>query len=692
MTTPPISSWRQLNLSCTDWQAAERMASTHLRPLLADAEHAGTVDAWWFVRKGDVWRLRLRPALGTTASQLAETLLGAGAVQSWTEVRYEPETHAFGGAVGMNLAHDLFSADSRHLLDHLAGAGPRLRRELPIVLASRLLRAAGLDQYEQADCWTHLAAHRTPTTAATEPSRQTLLELRSLLTAGADSPTSPLSSTPGWPVAFEHLGRSLAALAAAGSLTRGLRAVLTHHLLFLFNRHGVSAADQHTLAAAASSLVFGPADTVASRSETVDPSTGKLEDFTDDGGSVRTAESADGEEPRATTLRNALTDYIASFQTFRTPQIEAAFRTVPRHRFLPGIDLDVAYGRKPIVTRRAADGTSLSSASSPKLVATMLEQLTPQHGDRVLEIGTATGINAALLAELVGDTGEVVTIELDDDLAASAADHLRASGYPEVTVVCGDGGLGHPDRATYDGLIVTAEATDITPAWWDQLRLGGRAVIPLRLHGSGLARAIAFKYQAPGHMTSTSAVVCGFVPMRGGTEHHSGHVRLADDVILKIDATETEDHPALTEALHHPRRRQWTGIHVRHDEPAEHLDLWLATATDRPFGRLSVSTAARAAGLADPALRWGGAALHNGDSLAYLTAREPNDDALELGITAHGPNSDKLTAHLAELLDIWAGQRPSQPTIAAYRDTTLAPADSGATHIRRPHTLFTINW
>jgi protein-L-isoaspartate(D-aspartate) O-methyltransferase len=121
---------------------------------------------------------------------------------------------------------------------------------------------------------------------------------------------------------------------------------------------------------------------------------------------------------RAERLRNDLTDYIKGWGTFRTPQVEAAFHTVPRHLFLPGVDPDIVYGRRSVVTGRAADGTSVSSASSPKLVATMLEQLGLQPGQRVLEIGAATGINAALLAEPVGPTGAVVTIELDDDLAA----------------------------------------------------------------------------------------------------------------------------------------------------------------------------------------------------------------------------------------------------------------------------------
>ncbi|MGH3801474.1 MAG: hypothetical protein ACRDTD_15330 [Pseudonocardiaceae bacterium] len=76
-------------------------------------------------------------------------------------------------------------------------------------------------------------------------------------------------------------------------------------------------------------------------------------------------------------LRTTLADYIRRRGTFRTPQVEAAFRAVPRHLFLPGVDVETAYAPQVVVTKRAEDGTAISSASSPNLVATMLEQLTP---------------------------------------------------------------------------------------------------------------------------------------------------------------------------------------------------------------------------------------------------------------------------------------------------------------------------
>ena len=151
----------------------------------------------------------------------------------------------------------------------------------------------------------------------------------------------------------------------------------------------------------------------------------------------------------------------------------------------------------------------------------MLEQLDPQPGHRVLEIGAATGINAALLAELTTPGGTVVTIELDQDLADGARAGLDRAGYDTVKVICGDGALGDPDHAPYDRIIVTAGAWDISAAWWDQLADHGRIVVPLRVHESGLTRCFAFDRTDTHQLVSTTTpLVCGFVPMRGTRRTH----------------------------------------------------------------------------------------------------------------------------------------------------------------------------
>ncbi|MEO7193471.1 MAG: methyltransferase, FxLD system [Pseudonocardiaceae bacterium] len=687
------TGWCQVNLWCGDWHAAEHMAVTHLGPLLTQAEHTGSLTCWWFVRKGESWRVRFLPGdvrdenSVAFAEHLTTTLIERGAIHRAVpighgEVVYEPEIHAFGGADAMALAHNLFHADSRHILHHLARAQPDAdhRCEVGLLLGTRLMRSAGQDWYEQGDIWARLAAHRTTETHH-EPSPATLAAVQWLLAATGDTGDSPLALAPDWPAAFEHTGQALADMAQQGTLTRGLRAVLAHHLLFAFNRLGIAAEHQHVLATAARQVVFqreiGPDPPLSSGS----------------GRPHSTTVSAVTTTTDPEQLRQDLVSFIDGFGTFRTARVKDAFRTVPRHLFLPGVDLTTAYAPKPVVTKRAGDGTAVSSASSPHVVATMLEQLDVAPGHRVLEIGAATGINAALLAELVGPTGIVVTIELDDDLAAGASASLTATGYGQVEVLCGDGALGHPAGAPYDRIIVTAGAWDIVSAWWQQLAVGGRLVVPLRLHGSGLTRSIAFDLDEPGRMISTWAAVCGFVPMRGAAEIREPHVRLAADVILTFDADDVPDEAGLAQVLTHPADEHWTAVRVRHDEPAEHLDLWLATTTSGArFGRLSVAPAARALGLLNPATRWTGATLYDGGSIAYLTARPASDDAIELGIIAHGPDSGKLAGRARELLHRWSRGRPAQPIITACPAGTPSDTPSSGTHIRRPDTSITIGW
>lgn len=405
-----------------------------------------------------------------------------------------------------------------------------------------------------------------------------------------------------------------------------------------------------------------------------------------------TTDATDTTVPDAEQLRANLADYIRGRRTFRSPRVEAAFRTVPRHLFLPDLDLPAAYQPQVVVTKRAADGTAISSASHPNLVASMLEQLDVQPGHRVLEIGTATGINAALLAELVGPTGIVVTIEIDADLAASARAALTAAGHHHVEVICADGAAGYPAGAPYHRIIVTAAAWDLPPAWWRQLDVAGRIVVPLRLHSSGLTRSIAFDLTQPGRMVSNSAQVCGFVSMRGATAHAEYCLQLTGDVALHLDAADIQDEAALGQALRYPAHEHWTGITIADHEPVEHLDLWLATTGSR-FARLSVAAAARQSGLVNPALRWAGAALHNGrTTLAYLVLRPQSSESAELGVIAHGPHSDEFATQAATLLHRWHRERPAQPVITAYPADTPDDQLAPGTHIDRPHTRLTIAW
>lgn len=130
-----------------------------------------------------------------------------------------------------------------------------------------------------------------------------------------------------------------------------------------------------------------------------------------------------------------------------------------------------------------------------------------------------------------------------------------------------------------------------------------------------------------------------------------------------------------------------------HDEPAAHLDLWLAIMNaGLSFGRLSIGSSARTLGLADPALRWAGAGLYDGGTLVYVTARPAGEDANELGLIAHGPDSSKLLGQFNDLLRRWSQDRPQQPVVTAYFATTPDDRLAAGVRVTRPETRLTIGW
>ncbi|MGW5557052.1 methyltransferase, FxLD system [Micromonospora sp. NPDC003944] len=686
--SPPIQAvsvcqWRQVNLTFADWHAAEKYAATRLAPALISAEDSGVITAFWFIRKTQTWRLRLLPGdrQARFYALLADLTIDAR-IRGVTEPIYRPEAYAFGGDQAMTVAHTLFHADSRHILGHLAASGAH-RRELGVVLATRLMRAAGLEFAEQGDVWRHLAIRRHQSDTP-GPSPQLIAAVQRLLIASDDAPGSPLAATPQWPQAHERAGADLGFLDQHGALTRNLRGVLAHHLLFLFNRLGISAADAGLLATAATHVTFHHSSTDAYDKHQIAPTTERSTHMVH-------PPDVEPEAPSAAVLREQLVSALKQRGHVRSASIEQAFRRVPREQFLPGVDVATVYTRRQIVTKRDPSGAALSSASSPSLVADMLEQLDPHPGHRVLEIGAATGINAALLTELTTPSGKVVTIELDQDLADGARANLARAGYDTVDVIHGDGALGHPDAAPYDRIIVTAGAWDISTAWWDQLANHGRIVVPLRVHESGLTRCLAFDRTDTHQLVSTTTpLVCGFVPMRGTAEHTDHHVRLDTDVALKLDAADHPNRQALSHALSHPRHERWTGIEVADADPVGHLDLWLLVHTSTPFGRLGVGDTARTSGLVTPAYRWAGAAIYHGGTIAYLAFQPTSEGHHEIGVIAHGPDADKLAAELTNLLDQWdeAG-RPNQPTVTA-QPAGMRPAEPG--DIQRPDTTFTISF
>ncbi|MER5935011.1 methyltransferase domain-containing protein [Streptomyces sp. NPDC002054] len=212
------------------------------------------------------------------------------------------------------------------------------------------------------------------------------------------------------------------------------------------------------------------------------------------------------------------------------PAWRAAFAAVPRHLFVPYFftgrgagherlwceDPDPAqrarwlrgvYADTPLATR-LRDGRLVSSSSQPSLMAKMLDALQVRDGDRVLEIGSGTGYNAALLCHRLGDA-QVTTVDLDEEITESARRHLDRLGY-HPAVITGDGARGAPARAPFDRIIVTCTLPQIPPAWLGQCRPGARILAPL---STGLiALRVRDAHFAEGGFLHTSAY---FVPLRG---------------------------------------------------------------------------------------------------------------------------------------------------------------------------------
>src|SRR5579862_9177404 len=124
--------------------------------------------------------------------------------------------------------------------------------------------------------------------------------------------------------------------------------------------------------------------------------------------------------------------------------IRDAFASVPRHQFVPQVGAADAYRDEAFVLKCGPDGIPVSSSSQPAMMAIMLEQLDLLPGHRVLEIGTGSGYNAALMSSITGPEGTVTTVDIDAELVERARASLEAAGFPDVSVLCADGGYGDP--------------------------------------------------------------------------------------------------------------------------------------------------------------------------------------------------------------------------------------------------------
>lgn len=351
----------------------------------------------------------------------------------------------------------------------------------------------------------------------------------------------------------------------------------------------------------------------------------------------------------AASLRAAMVDELREMDAVTSESVAVALATVPRHLFAPGEPLEAAYAANhALVVKRDTGGLALSSLSAAHIQAVMLEQAEIKPGMRVLEIGSG-GYNAALIQELVGTEGMVVSADIDPDIVDRARACLAAAGYDRVEVVLADAENGVPEHAPYDRIIVTAGAWDIPPAWMDQLSAAGRIVVPLRMRGR--TRTIAFD-RSDDVLVSRSYRLSVFVPMQGSGAFREHTIRLAEGVVLRVDEEPQRfDVEALRRALNSPRLERWSG--AAFDLPDE-LELFLLTNTPQ-VAMLHADEDLVDQGWFAPSAARGVPALICGGSFAYRTKR-PNEKTggFESGVFAHGPEAEAVAAEYVELLRRWA--------------------------------------
>ncbi len=257
-------------------------------------------------------------------------------------------------------------------------------------------------------------------------------------------------------------------------------------------------------------------------------------------------------------LHARMIDMLVAKQYLRSPSVEEAFRAVPRHTFLPGVPLAEVYSGRAVVIRQDERGTPTSSSSEPGVMAVMLEQLQPERGGRVLEVGAGTGYNAALLAYLVGDEGAVTAIDIDEGVAREARAHLIEAGFARVRVVHGDGWLGAHERAPFDLIEATVAVPDLSPHWIEQLVDGGLVLVPLQLRG-GAQLLVAFRRRGE-RLTSDSVRGGGFMPLRGPHGARPSETEVVDGYRATLAERQSDrDFALLRDLLRTEPRRETLG-------------------------------------------------------------------------------------------------------------------------------------
>lgn len=278
----PPTPWLQTSIQLVEPGRAEQFCVDVLWPQIWSALEDGVLDGWFFTRKSPWWRVRYLPGRDVTPldarALLTKLLTGRHAephIAQFAHQIYEPETFAFGGPSGMDVAHRFFHGDSNFVAEYLTHVRRHpetdKRRELSLLLCTTMARAAGLEWHEQGDIWARLASMRGADPSLPAHPDTAADKARHLLAADIDATIARLDTGPATAAAdalgqYRPIGARLRQLADDGRLERGLREVLSHHFLFCWNRIGLRVASQRDLARAARDAVFtGPRTESASR-------------------------------------------------------------------------------------------------------------------------------------------------------------------------------------------------------------------------------------------------------------------------------------------------------------------------------------------------------------------------------------------------------------------------------------------
>lgn len=394
--------------------------------------------------------------------------------------------------------------------------------------------------------------------------------------------------------------------------------------------------------------------------------------------------------------QHSLAELLKEKGYITTTAVFDAFCTVPRHPFLPNTPLDLVYSDRVVATK-FDNNESISSSSQPGMMAIMLEQLALQPGHKVLEIGAGTGFNAALMAHLVGPSGRVTTIDLDEDIVTESQAHLAAADVANVTVLRGDGSEGHGANAPYDRIILTVGSWDIFPAWWAQLGANGRLLLPLSLNGPQIS--VAFDRQQQ-QLHSVSATACGFMRQRGSHAEPLIHQPLGHTPGVSLHYTAQPNMPEPTSIwqwLQQPPTTLPLPTTLSSHALWGNFRLWLALAT----AKICLLETHNLPDLGLPALlqseqgqMWQlTAGLLEANGLA-LIARADNSTSGEHVILAFGPAQTAVAHQLHTHLAQWhaaGAPSPSQLHITALPASQPIPPGDHLV-LKRPFSTFLCRW